>query len=166
MPTKTYTSLATVTLGGSDADITFSSIPATYRDLVLVIGNAKSASGNPAVIARFNSDSGTNYPYVRMTGNGSATGTFASTSDAHLNLAAAFGISTSENATIILQVLDYSATDKHKPILVRNNRAGAGVEGIHARWASTSAINRIDLFNTSALNFGTGTIFSLYGIVS
>lgn len=167
MPTNTYTALATVTLGGSDASIVFGSIPATYRDLVLVIGSAKSASGNPAVVARFNSDSGTNYPYVRMTGNGSSAASASITTDTFLNLAAAFGINTTENATIILQVMDYSATDKHRPVLVRSNLAGAGVEAIAGRWANAAnAITQIELFNTSSISFATGTTFSLYGIAS
>lgn len=168
MPTNTYTALATLTLTGSDASITFSSIPATYRDLVLVIGSAKSASGNPAVVARFNSDSGTNYPYVRMTGNGSGSGASASiTTDTFLNLAAAFGINTTENATILVQIMDYSATDKHRPVLVRSNLAGAGVEAIAGRWAnSANAINQIEIFNTSSISFATGTTFNLFGIAS
>ena len=167
MPTATYTPLANITLGSSASSVTFSSIPATYRDLVLVIGSAKSASGNPAVVARFNSDSGTNYPYVRMTGNGSSAASASITNDTSLALAVAFGINTSENATILLQIMDYSATEKHRPVLVRSNLAGAGVEAIAGRWANAAnAINQIELFNTSSISFATGTTFSLYGIAS
>jgi hypothetical protein len=36
MPTSTYVALATTTLGATAASVTFSSIPATYRDLLLV----------------------------------------------------------------------------------------------------------------------------------
>jgi hypothetical protein len=165
MPTNTYTPLANVTLGGSDADITFSSIPATYRDLILVIGSAKSVGGNPAVVARFNGDNSSNYPYVRMTGNGSGTGSFAQT-DTFLNLAAAFGINASENATILVQIMDYSATDKHKTALIRNGLAGSGVEAIAGRWASTSAITSISVFPTASGSFAAGTTFSLYGVIA
>ena len=165
MGSPTYIPLANITLSSSDASIVFSSIPATYRDLVLVIGSAKSVSGNPAVVARFNSDSGTNYPYVRMTGNGSSAASASTTTDTFLDLAALFGINTSENATIILQVMDYSATDKHRPVLVRSNLAGAGVEAIAARWANAAnAITQIEVFNTSSISFATGTTFSLFGI--
>ena len=167
MPTNTYTALATLTLTGTDASIVFDSIPATARDLILVIGSVKSASGNPAVVARFNNDSGTNYPYVRMTGSGSGSGGSFTDTQTYLNLAAAFGINTTENATIILQVMDYSATDKHRPVLVRSNLAGAGVEAIAGRWAnSANAISKIEVFNTSSISFASGSTFSLYGVIA
>jgi len=166
MPTNTYTALATLTVAVTDTQIDFASIPATYRDLVLVIGSAKSVLSNPAVVARFNSDSGTNYPYVRMTGNGSTAGAAAISSDTFLNLAAAFGINTSDNATILIQIMDYSATDKQKTVLSRSNLTSAGVEGIAGRWASTAAITSISVFLTSSNSFAAGTTFSLYGIAS
>jgi hypothetical protein len=166
MPTNTYTPLATVTLSGSDSEIVFASIPNTYRDLILVI-QAKSATGNPAVTARFNSDNTANYPYVRMTGSGSGSGGSAIiTTDTFLNIAAAFGINTSGNGHIIAQIMDYSATDKHKTVLVRNGDAGLGVEAIAGRWANTNAINTIALANTSSISFASGSTFSLYGVIA
>lgn len=165
MGTPTYIALATITLASTDSEVIFSSIPATYRDLILVI-QAKSTTGNPAVVARFNSDTGTNYPYVRMTGNGSSAASASITTDTFLNLAAAFGINTSGNGNIIAQIMDYSATDKHKAVLVRNNDAGLGVEAIGGRWANTNAINTISIFNTSSISFASGSTFSLYGVRS
>jgi hypothetical protein len=163
MGTPTYIALATITLASTDSEVIFSSIPATYRDLILVI-QAKSTTGNPAVVARFNSDTGTNYPYVRMTGNGSSAASASITTDTFLNLAAAFGINTSGNGNIIAQIMDYSATDKHKAVLVRNNDAGLGVEAIGGRWANTNAISTISIFNTSSISFASGSTFSLYGV--
>ena len=163
MGTPTYIALATLTLTGTDSEIVFSSIPATYRDLILVI-QAKSTTGNPAVVARFNSDTGANYPYVRMTGNGSSAASATITTDTFLNIAAAFGINTSGNGNIIAQIMDYSATDKHKTVLVRNGDAGLGVEAIAGRWASTSAITSVTVFNTGSISFASGSTFSLYGV--
>ena len=166
MPTNTYTPLATITLTGTDSEVVFASIPSSFRDLILVI-QAKSTTGNPAVTARFNSDNTANYPYVRMTGSGSGSGASASiTTDTFLNLAAAFGINTSGNGNIIAQIMDYSATDKHKTVLVRNGDAGLGVEAIAGRWASTSAITSVTVFNTGSISFATGSTFSLYGVIA
>lgn len=158
--------MANITLSSSASSVTFSNIPNTYRDLILIIGSAKSTSGNPAVIARFNSDTGTNYPYVRMTGNGSTAASTAVTNQGFMNFAAAFGINSTENATIIVQIMDYSATDKHKSLLVRSNLAGAGVEAIAGRWASTSAITTMEVFNTSSISFASGSTFALYGVIA
>ena len=55
MPTPTYTPLATVTLGTSAASVTFSSIPATYRDLILIFdGTGSGSTGKAAVLDNFN----------------------------------------------------------------------------------------------------------------
>jgi hypothetical protein len=64
MPTPTYIPLATVTLGSADSSVTFSSIPATYRDLILVLNGTRSTTSG--VRARANADAGANYPMVYM----------------------------------------------------------------------------------------------------
>ena len=161
--TTTYIALATTTLSSATSTVTFSSIPATYRDLIIVVGNAQSASGNPGLVARFNGDTNSNYSYVRMTGNGSTTGS-ASATDTFAVLAAAFGLSTSQIATTITQIMDYSATDKHKTYLSRSSRADAGVEAGAGRWANTNAITSVAVFLGGSLNFAAGTTFSLYGV--
>jgi hypothetical protein len=57
MPTPTYTPLATVTLGTTAASVTFSSIPATYRDLIFVLSGL---GGSANITLRYNGDSGSN----------------------------------------------------------------------------------------------------------
>jgi hypothetical protein len=65
MPTSTYVALATTTLGATAASVTFSSIPATYRDLVLVYNGTTSA--NIGVDVEFNGDTNSaNYSRVFM----------------------------------------------------------------------------------------------------
>jgi hypothetical protein len=64
MPTPTYTPLANVTLGATAATVTFGSIPATMRDLVVIVNGT--TSSNVFTGLRFNSDSGSNYTFVRM----------------------------------------------------------------------------------------------------
>jgi hypothetical protein len=71
------TALATITLGSAQATVTFGSIPATYRDLRLVV-NAYGPGGDNSY-CRFNSDSGANYPQVYMYGNGSSAASSSST---------------------------------------------------------------------------------------
>ena len=72
-----YIPLATVTLGGSDADIVFSNIPATFKDLVLVI--AGTSDNNTGLYLRFNGDTGSNYTTVGMYGNGSSAISYSQT---------------------------------------------------------------------------------------
>ena len=63
MATPTYIALATTTLSSAVGSVTFSSIPAGYRDLVLVAeGLTSGATSN--VRMQFNSDTGNNYSLV------------------------------------------------------------------------------------------------------
>jgi hypothetical protein len=161
MPTATYIALANVTLT-SQATITFSSIPATYRDLVLVCSGTTSVNAN--LVTRVNGDSGTNYSWVYMSGNGTSATSGSNASDTSiLQGATAFWISASPTNTIF-NFMDYSATDKHKTVLVRTDGSTRATEAIASRWANTSAITSIAISLTSG-TFTSGTM-SLYGIVS
>jgi hypothetical protein len=154
MPTPTYTPLATVTLGSAASSVTFSSIPATYRDLILVFEGTV-ASGAFARI-QFNSDTASNYSNVLIKNNGSALITGDNIAFAELQ-------ATYNNA--IGQIMDYSATDKHKTVLTRSNQPTGHVIASAGRWANTAAITSIRLF-VSAGNYSTGSRFDLYGIAS
>jgi hypothetical protein len=151
--TDTYRPLATVTLGSSASSVVFSSIPATYRDLILV-----SAPLGADAAARFNGDSGSNYSGIQMWGNGSnpLSSTFTDTS---LFLG---GIGQDP----ITQIMDYSATDKHKTALGRRGiHSGTFVAAQAQRWANTAAITTLTVIAYTG-SFTTGSRFDLYGIVA
>jgi hypothetical protein len=160
MPTATYKALANVTLASAGSTVTFSSIPSTYRDLILVVvtsGTAITSSGLPRM--RFNADSGSNYQEVWMQGvatsfqSGTGTGTY---------------IAFSSNAFLhsIIQIMDYAVTDKNKVVLTKWTENNTGLVQMRAsRWASTSAITTITC-DTSAGNYPIGSTFSLYGVIA
>jgi hypothetical protein len=165
VPTPTYTALATVTLGTAAASVTFSSIPATYRDLIL-ISFAKSVSSDSNIRARFNSDTGSNYSYVRMIGTGSAASS-DSTTTTGLQVGRQTNTGESGFGMGIAHIMDYSATDKHKTVLVRSDNASAATVGLAGRWANTAAITSIVLASfETATNFAAGSTFSLYAVIS
>ena len=163
MPTKTYKALANVTLSSATANVTFSSIPATYRDLVLIISSNNSSASARDIRIQFNIDTGSNYSRVVMLGDGSSA---TSGSSASLTSTFNFGAnkSTEPPAVVIINIMDYSATDKHKTILNRGNVAGELVLADAHRWADTSAITSMKLFVNLNPNFTSGSTFSLYGI--
>ena len=164
MPTPTYDLIASNVLGTATATVTFSSIPATYRDLILVT-TPISASGTQYPTFRINGDTGSNYSWVVMSGTGSAAQSFTS-SGTSANSTQNAGVGTSAGFIGIYQFLDYSATDKHKTILYRSNNPniGAGTDAFAARWANTAAINSIAF--TASANYAIGSTFYLYGIAS
>ena len=162
MPTPTYTALANITLGSSASSVTFSSIPATYRDLVLVIAGNATLQTNPTI--QLNGDTGSNYSNVWMGGSGSAASSGSNSSN--YNFAGAISTSESNN---ILQIMDYAATDKHKTTLVRGNAAnstlGEAASAWAGRWANTAAVTSVRFFLSSG-TMNSGTTLALYGIAS
>jgi len=166
MPTPTYVPLANVTLASATASVTLSSIPATYRDLVLTItGTSTTGAIGPRI--RLNSDSGSNYFHVVMSGNGSTTVSAAFT-ETYLALGYNAAFTTGTGFNSILQFMDYSATDKHKTILVRAGNADTGSPGTDAeafRWANTAIITSLAVTPSSS-TFAAGSTFNLYGIAS
>jgi hypothetical protein len=159
MPTPTYTPLATVTLGTAAASVTFSSIPATYRDLIFVFNGTTTI--DDGVGLRFNGDTGSNYSNVRMFGNSSGAGSDTSTTTRIPTTAG----NSSLRTAFISQVMDYSATDKHKTVLTRNNITDNNVAAIAGRWANTAAITSVTVLSPGS-TITSGSTISLYAIVS
>jgi hypothetical protein len=160
---KTYEPIATQTLGSAAASVTFSSITGSYTDLVLII-NGSVTSGNPSVWMRFNSDSGSNYSFTRLTGNGTSALSSREVSQTKGNIASAFGMTTTYETNLVVQIMNYSNTTTNKTTLARANTPSLGTESSVNLYRSTSAITAIEILNSSATNFSTGSTFSLYGI--
>ncbi len=162
MPTATYIALANVTTSSAVSSVTFSSIPATYRDLVVVCNFIPTL--NPVTDSfyiEFNGDTGSNYSYVRMTGNGSAAAS-ATGSGASIT-GNAIGVMTYQQGNALVNIQDYSATDKHKTWLSRANFGWTSA--FAGRWANTNAITSVKIL-VSGTTFQSGATFALYGIVS
>ena len=160
MATPTYDLLDSTTLSSSASSVTFDNldtVAAGYRDLIIVLSNGTSAN---AYRARFNSDTGSNYYSVTMSGDGSTT------SSASLNTTfARFGGANASSGLNIMQILDFNSTDKHKSYLVNPSQSSVFAAGAEAgRWANTAAINTILVFGLFA--FDAGSTFYLYGIAS
>jgi hypothetical protein len=164
MPTPTYDLIASTTLAASSPSVVFGSIPQGYRDLILVITG--SASVDNTFGMRFNGDTGTNYSYLDAFGNGSSPSSAASTDTRFLlTVNGTFGAGNHQFNT---QIMDYSATDKHKTGMTRNALSGSafpGVGMVAARWASTAAITSMSIFPGSG-QLNTGSTFSLYGVIA
>ena len=158
MSTPTYTLINQVTLATTSATVTFSSIPQSYVDLVLVVEGTLSVFDGVGVT--FNGDASAAYPTVVM---------FAGTSPGSINYTgneAAAGVLSTSRGNIVCSVFDYSAIDKHKTVVGRSGVADTQVRTTASRWTNTASINRMSV-NAAAgtRTFGVGTTFSLYGIV-
>jgi hypothetical protein len=160
--TATYDLIASNVLTSTTASVTFSSIPTTYRDLILVVSGTMTS--NNAAWLRFNSDTGANYNRIWMQGNGSTATSGSTTNATSLYVSNTDAFSSTVVNTMIVQILDYRAIDKHKSGLLRLDRSDAVTSALGFRWASTSSITSILIDGDG--DYAAGTTFYLYGIVS
>jgi hypothetical protein len=156
MSTKTYTPLANVTLATNTNSIVFGSIPNTYRDLVIVINGSTAAAADIGL--RFNGATST-YSFVSTY----STGSLVSNNNLNYPRAPIHYSTNTSLFTVNANIMDYSATDKHKTILSRGDQGTGFVVMYGSRWSDTAAITSIQI-GTDSPNFNTGTIFTLYGI--
>ena len=157
----TYEPISTTTLGSATATVTFSSIPQTYTDLVLIV-TAK-GTGTDDLYIRCNSDTGSNYSYTYLTGNGTTASSGRGSTNSGL-LTDFYGTpSTDNNHIAVVHFMNYSNTTTYKTSLSRANRAGGGVDLVVALWRNTNAITSLTL-RLPSWSLASGTVASLYGI--
>ena len=162
---STYTPIATYTATGSVSTYTFSSIPATYTDLVLVINAATAAStGNPSI--RFNGDTANNYSFTILYGNGTSAASTRDSNLSYLYFAVATFLNTTYDENLIIQIQNYSNATTYKTSLARVNKASTGVEATVGLWRNTAAINSLTIFLPNGSNFSSTSTFTLYGIAA
>jgi hypothetical protein len=158
--TATYVPIETQTLGTAQASVTFSSIPATYTDLVLVF-NGTIGAGSQNMELRFNGDTTTNYSETRLFGTGVANGSDRTTTTNQIRVGNIYNTQTST----IIQVFNYSNTTTFKTVLSRHNNANNQVSVHCGLWRkSPETINTVFVRPGGAVNFAIGCTFTLYGI--
>lgn len=161
---NTYTQIASTTLGSAAASVTFSSIAATYTDLVLVI-NYQASGGAVYVQYRLNSDSGTNYSRTYLYGNGTSALSSRGSNETYIYADSGVYAASGNWATLITNFNNYSNTTTNKTTLSRYGEASIGTEASVHLWRSTAAISSIAI-TTNSNNFATGSTFNLYGITA
>jgi len=161
----TYVPIATQTLGSSASTVTFSSIPSTYTDLVLIMQSATTPSADD-IGMRFNNDSGTNYSSTAVSGNGSSAYSDRSSNALSIQLDYRSYDSTTLSRMSVINIQNYANTSTYKTAILRNSNANVGVEATVGLWRSTSAITRVDLYGIGGNSFASGSTFTLYGIAA
>jgi hypothetical protein len=170
----TYTLISSNVLTASAASVTFSSIPATFTDLVLKVSARLDDGESPSFLIRLNGDTASNYSvtFLRSTYNG----TFDSGRQSNYSLGTGITYATGSLGT--------SDTFSNNEIYIPNYAGGANkVISVHGAseqntassaevvnnvtaglWRITSAITSITLLNTNPYNWVSGSSFYLYGI--
>ena len=163
----TYTLISSNVLTSSAASVTFSSIPATYTDLVV---RASIRSDRSAVedwlFIKFNGLT-TNRSYTRLTGSGSAAASGRSTTGIVLGEINAATATANTFSNQEIYIPSYTAS-QNKPMsgigMQEDNAAAAYMMASAGLWSNTSAITEINLYPETGPNFVSGSSFYLYGI--
>lgn len=156
----TYEPIATNTISSSTiSEVSFTSIPATYTDIVLII---KATASTPTTgRLRFNGVSSNVYSDTFLDASGSATSSFRET-----NVSALYPLSFYNTGTTnsIIDIMNYAQTTTFKSILVRGYFTTFASYG-NGIWSSTNAINSIQISTQTGTHyFGVGSIFTIYGV--
>lgn len=142
---------------------TFTTIAGTYTDLEIVMTGIVSVAGRDPSI-RFNSDTGSNYSYTNLSGNGSSALSSRVSNNTYIQMTTNASWSDTVPCNTLVKVMNYSNSTTYKTTLNRSNAAGyAGVDATVGLWRNTAAITSITLFLPSG-NFNANTTFTLYGI--
>jgi hypothetical protein len=169
--TGSYESIATTTVGaGGSLSITFSSIASTWQHLqIRMIAKCLNTAGGSTQM-QFNSDTGANYSWHYLSGDGASASAGAGTSTNYINTNVGQQ-DTTQYFTAVIDILDYDDTTKYKTTrtLTGIDKNGSGSMQINSgNWRNTAAITSITITpqsNTSPTNqFQQYSSFALYGI--
>jgi hypothetical protein len=168
-PAGAYDSLATVTVpSGGLASITFAGIPTGYKHLqirAMIKRSGGTAADNTNLT--FNGDTGSNYVWHQLYGDGTSASSSASTSQSSIRTihsdatANVFGVG-------IIDILDYSATTKYKTTRTiagyDDNNTTVGYALFRSGlWQNTSTVTSVTLTPNSG-TFAQYSSFALFGV--
>jgi hypothetical protein len=164
----TYDCIATTTLGSTASSITFSSIPSTFTDLVIIFSGQNSTSSNADVTMVLNNDTSAAYSRMRLYSNGTTVSADRAINATSAEAVAYIGGSATSSmfASTQINILSYANTSVNKTWLLHWNSNGTSdaysLMGI-GLYRSLSAITQIQFYPVSG-NFVAGTTATIYGI--
>jgi len=160
---STYEKIATTTLSSLQTEITLSSIPATYTDIVLIFNGVRGAGPDLDLCLRFNTDTGNNYSNTTLRGNGVTADSYRNSSQSIIRL----GVITADRTTLRADIMNYANTTTYKTVLARQDSINStyGLTTNVGLWRDTAAINSIIIRNQPTFgSFESGCIATIYGI--
>jgi hypothetical protein len=164
-----FDSIQTVTVGsGGQSSVSFTSIPSTYKHLqVRAIGRDDTAPSDARYT--FNSDTGSNYSFHLLVGNGSTAASYNATSQTFLRGAPYCDTSTNVFGAGVTDILDYQNTNKYKTVrtltgLENNTSTYSQIQFYSGLWMNTSAITSITITPSGGGVWTQYSSFALYGV--
>ena len=158
-------------LGSATPDVTFSSIPGSYRSLEIhAIARCDGAATLVNAGTQFNADTGANYDSQHVHGVNATVAAAETVAGTSMAMELTGNTATANTATaMVIKIPWYAGTTFHKELLIDQGlTSGTGSGNLYrkiwtGRWRNTAAITSIRLFPIAG-NFMTGSSFALYGI--
>lgn len=164
--------ISEVVTSGSQTSVTFSSIAATYRDLIVVVrGRGTTVANSVTLLMRFNGDTGANYDYETISGAGTTASVIESLAQTSIRFGNMAAASAAANVADLAEAVigDYRGTTFQKSVLSRygikigTSTGNIGHSTLSGWWRSTAAIAASVVVFPSAGGFVNGSVVSLYG---
>lgn len=169
---NTYQLIASNTVGsGGAADVTFSSIPATYTDLKLVMSaRCNNAAVPDDIVYQFNGDTiSGRYSYKFLAGDGATPSSSGngSTTFNYYGIIPAATATTNTFSNSDLYIPNYAGSNQKSSSVdatMENNAATSYSSLIASLYNQTTAISSIKIYSAAANSFVQHSTFYLYGI--
>jgi hypothetical protein len=160
MPT-TYELIQTYTLPSSQTSYTFSNIPQTFTDLVMVASIKTSAQGGYIGFeVRFNGATSSYNDFGFQWTSSGTPSVYHETNVGSMNVA---GSTDNRWATVILDVANYTNTNWWKRLIGRSGMENGYGRISTGQWRNTSAVTSMTVGHLSIAT-DAGSTFTLYGI--
>lgn len=169
MPTPTYDLIQEQVLGSAAASVTFSSIPGTYKDLVIevIAASNRASSANDLAKLNFNSDTASNYSRTGVYGTGTTAASFRDSSITYIHNGYTAGDTGSlGDRTVFFQIMSYTNTNVFKTVLSRGNDPASEVNAVVGLWRKSpaEAITTIAIAPVNGTQWKTNSTFRLWGV--
>jgi hypothetical protein len=159
---------------GGVASVVFAGIPTGYKHLQIraLVQTNRGTYGIDDIFLRMNSDSGNNYAWHQLVGDGSTGYSQGATSYSAMDVS---GLGTTAGGTFgaaVIDILDYASITKNKTMRalagvdLNGTVAGYGgqVQLDSSLWMSTAAINSITITPRTGTLINQYSQFALYGV--
>ena len=166
---NTYTLISSNVLASAAASVTFSSIPATYTDLVVRASARSSVAGVFSdLVTTINSDTtAANYSHTYLNGQGSTA--YSGRGNEKVNDSLTGNNATASTFSSFEYYIPSYTVSQFKPFSIitniENNSSTDWAEtAVAYLYRSNTAISTLKFAPPSAVNFAAGSSFYLYGI--
>lgn len=166
----TYQLISSNILSSTTASVTFSSIPATYTDLALMVSARSNVAANQETVnLQFNGNTSSIYSNTRIFGSGSTVGSNTNSNISRILAPYVNGDTADSNTfgSIEIYIPSYTVS-QNKPLgafgAAERNDVTAYMGATAGLFSSTTAISSLSVTPENGTSWLSGSSFYLYGI--